>query len=191
MLASIQAGWRSPRVTLVSFRPSFRTPQSSPPPMRYIRFLKPPRVAASKAASQHQIHCLITITSDLGDSFLPYDVELSAELLACEPHEEVIVWRTIHWTAGMRSLAITLPLPRSRAPSSLRVRVGSQSRCKHDVYDALLAPGSRGVVSAWSARFTASSSEAARLVERRFVLSEGPHLSIWEETGESIARHLW
>jgi hypothetical protein len=156
--------------------------------MRYIRFLKSPRVVY---ASKHNVYCLITITSDLGDSFLPYDVQLSAELLSCEGSaEHVLVWRTVHWTGGMRSLPLTIPLPKSHASSSLRVRVGVEPRRTHDEYASLSDRDARGVVSAWSAVFT-PHAEAPRLVERRFMLPQGPTCGIWEETGESIARHLW
>jgi hypothetical protein len=48
-------------------------------------------------------------------------------------------------------------------------------------------------VNAWSSEFDPSSraSEAEKLVERRFDIFKGPVVSIYEETGESIARHLW
>jgi hypothetical protein len=161
--------------------------------MRYVRFLKAPRVVAEKGTGKSQISCLITITSDLGDSFLPYDLELSAELLSSQPSEEIKVWRTMHWTAGMRSLPITFPLPKTRTPSKLRVRVGTEPKSTHDTLDKLFEEGTCGVVSAWSSEFDPSSraSEAEKLVERRFDIFKGPVVSIYEETGESIARHLW
>lgn len=157
--------------------------------MRYIRFLKAPRVVVSKTSSKREVVSLITITSDLGDTFLPHDVDLSAELLVCGPSEEVIVWRIVHWTAGLRNLGINIPLPKSRASMSLRLRVGAVPRTVYDDFKSLSDPGARGVVSAWSAPFRVSS-DAAKLVERRFMLL-GRVIKIWEETGESIARHLW
>ncbi|KAF1942708.1 hypothetical protein EJ02DRAFT_401910 [Clathrospora elynae] len=159
--------------------------------MRYIRFLKSPRVVTDKVSSKSEVSCLITITSDLGDSFLPYDIQLSAELLDCEQSEEqVLVWRTVQWTASMRSLPVTFPLPKHIASSSLRVRVGVEPGETHDEYGSLSVQDSRGVVSAWSPKFM-RNGEALKLVERRFMLPEGPVTNIWEETGESIARHLW
>ncbi|KAF2134340.1 S-adenosyl-L-methionine-dependent methyltransferase [Dothidotthia symphoricarpi CBS 119687] len=157
--------------------------------MRYIRFLKTPRIVVEKGTSRRQIHCLITITSDLGDSFLPYDVELSAELLSSQNEEQTIVWKTVQWTSGMRSLAITLPLPKS-SPPSLRVKVGTDAKSTHDEYSALSGEHTRGIVSAWSAPFSLSTP-AMKLAERRFTLPSNQKLHIWEETGESIARHIW
>ncbi|RMZ74188.1 UPF0665 family [Pyrenophora seminiperda CCB06] len=163
-----------------------------PTPMRYIRFLKTPRIVKQKGTSRQHLHCLITITSDLGDSFLPYDLQLAAELLACaHSGEHVAVWTTVQWTGGMRCLPIALPLPNSYPPSSvLRLRVGVEPKQAHDEYAALSAQDVRGVISAWSPPFT-SEAEAVKLVERRFKLPNEPIISIWEETGESIARHLW
>lgn len=160
--------------------------------MRYIRFLKTPRIVSQKGTSRPHLHCLITITSDLGDSFLPYDIQLAAELLVCaDSGQHVAVWTTVQWSAGMRTLPIALPLPNPQVSSSmLRVKVGVEPKKTHDDYQALSEQDARGVVSAWSPPFT-SDAEPVKLVERRFKLANEPAISIWEETGESIARHLW
>lgn len=158
--------------------------------MRYVRFLKTPRVVADKGTARSQVYCLVTLTSDLGDSFLPYNVQLSAELLAGRQSEQVVVWRTAQWTGGMRSLAITLPLPKSQTSSPLRVRVGVDAKSTCDEYSSLSGENYCGTVSAWSAPFS-RSTEAMKLAERRFLLPTDQQVRIWEETGESIARHLW
>jgi hypothetical protein len=158
--------------------------------MRYIRFLKTPRIVEEKNSTRAHIHCLITITSDLGDSFLPYDLNLSAELLSTSPREEVIVWRTVQWKAGMRNLPISLPISQSRP---IRVRVGVDAKAHKDDLEKLNSEDARGVVSAWSAPLDPmrSINQAERFVERRFAIGKGECLAVWEETGESIARHLW
>jgi hypothetical protein len=160
--------------------------------MRYIRFLKPPRVVTVKGTSKQEISCLVTITSDLGDTFLPHDIQLSAELLS-DPSEEIVVWRTVQWSAGMRTLPVTFPLIKNRASSKLRIRVGTEPRSTQDEYNKLSDEGACSVVSAWSSIFEPSATvgDAEKLVERRFNLSHGLIVSIYEETGESIARHLW
>lgn len=160
--------------------------------MRYVRFLKTPRIVVdAKSFSRHHVVCLITITSDLGDSFLPYDIQLSAELLTYESHkkERILVWSSVQWTAGMRSLVVKLPLPHSHASSPLRLKIGAGPKSTCDEYHQLSNTDSCGVITAWSARFTLSE-EAARLAERRFLMTPGT-VSVWEETGNSIARHLW
>jgi hypothetical protein len=161
--------------------------------MRYIRFLKSPRVVTVKGSSKQEISCLITITSDLGDSFLPYDIQLSAELLSSNPTDKVLVWRTMQWSAGMRTLPVTFPLVKNRTSSKFRVRIGAEPKSTHDEYRKLSEDGTCGIVSAWSSQFDGfmTASEAEKLVERRFELAHGVFVSIYEETGESIARHLW
>ncbi|KAF2255478.1 hypothetical protein BU26DRAFT_528170 [Trematosphaeria pertusa] len=159
--------------------------------MRYIRFLKPPRIIHGKSTSKEQVNCLITITSDLGDSFLPCDVLLSTELLSANTGE-VIVWKTVQWTAGIRALLVTLPLSKSCTRSPLRIRIGTEPKSGFDDYSTLAEGDGRGVVSAWSAPVNTSSGkkEAAKIVERRFCIGTN-EIHIWEETGESIARHMW
>lgn len=164
--------------------------------MRYIRFLKPPRLTTEKGAKRLQIYCLITITSDLGDSTLPYDADLVAELISPERDfqgDQVLVERAVHWTAGSRTLPVTLPLKNWHSKGPLRVRIGAKPRAEHDTFDELSSQvdQQRGIVSAWSAEFNApENKEAEKLVERRFKIAHRT-IRVWEETGESIARHLW
>lgn len=165
--------------------------------MRYIRFLKTPRIIPEKGTARAHIYCLITVTSDLGDSFFPHDAELVAELIKPAPRhvpsedDEILVWRTAAWGADMRTLAITLPLKKSYASTPLRVRVGVEHRAQYDTLEALSQQDGQGIVSAWSADFNRNGvKEAVKLVERRFKIAHRV-VSVWEETGESIARHLW
>lgn len=165
--------------------------------MRYIRFLKTPRIVREKGSAKTHISCLITITSDLGDSFLPYDVTLAVELLHVlqeNDEENVVVWKTVQWVGGMRSLAITLPIGRSHKAWPLRVRIGVEPKSRYDDIESLLQNEDfRGVVSAWSGLIdpTSGLEVAERFVQRRFDVGANLPLYISEETGESIARHLW
>jgi hypothetical protein len=157
--------------------------------MRYIRFLKTPRLNITKDPSKTSLSFLITITSDLGDSFLPYDVGLAAELYA-SPSGKPWIMKPVQWSAGMRSLSISLALDSSQDYGSVQVRVGVGRNVGADDYSKLSWGRTRGVVSAWSAPFDLGK-ECVKLVERRFVSSKRSVVRIWEETGESIARHLW
>jgi hypothetical protein len=93
----------------------------------------------------------------------------------------------------MRSLSVSLPLVKSQSPSPFRVRIGVVSKSASDDYTQLCDDDAPGIVSAWSAPCdpSTSSNETIKLVERRFRLSDEHQVHIWEETGESIARHLW
>ncbi|KAF2645454.1 hypothetical protein P280DRAFT_417219 [Massarina eburnea CBS 473.64] len=165
--------------------------------MRYIRFLKTPRIVHEKNSPKTHISCLITITSDLGDSFLPQDITLSAELLHVGKHghqEDVVLWKSVTWTSGMRVLPITLPLSKSHNAWPLRVRIGVAPKSEYDNFGELVEErGWRGVVSAWSGLVdvTQGVEVAENFVKRRFDVGVEGALEIFEETGESIARHLW
>ena len=183
--------------------------------MRYVRFLKTPRIVQDKNRPSAHVSCLITITSDLGDSFLPCRIGLSAELIQDRPAvnlsdgdtnsepqsppaevptiaNNVITWKTIQWTEGMRSLPVTIPLSRNyKQNGPLIVRIGTEPKSNHDELEKLLLPESRGVVSVWSAPFNLrDETSVSRTVERRFQIGDRVH-RILEETGESIARHVW
>ncbi|KAJ4300981.1 hypothetical protein N0V90_003070 [Kalmusia sp. IMI 367209] len=145
--------------------------------MRYIRFLKTPRIVKEKNQPSANVYCLITITSDLGDSFLPSDLTLSAELIEdtstlgiTNETNNIIIWKTIKWSEGMRSLPVTLPLSRSyKEKGPLLVRIGAEPKSQYDEFERLLEDDTSGVVSAWSAPFNfIGSLEAVRTVERRF-----------------------
>jgi hypothetical protein len=159
--------------------------------MRYVRFLKTPRITVEKGTKKNNVYCLINITSDLGDSTLPYDATLVAELISPQQGDQILSSRCVKWTADMRTLAITLPLKPQQKNSPLRVRIGVTPKAPFDTFSSLSAPESSGIVSAWSASFPSQGSkEAVKLAERRFQIGTQT-IKVWEETGESIARHLW
>lgn len=162
--------------------------------MKYIRFLKAPVVRDRKLSA------LITITSDLGESFLASDAALhvTLEIASGAPAKAgVYAQKDALWKAGMRSLVVELGVPaRARAgqePAQLHVRSKQPTP----------QPGAAGlaggfgcvVVPAWSApldlRNNVQVARAERLVQRRLPVSGRAPLRVWEEAGESIARHLW
>lgn len=171
--------------------------------MRYIRFLKTPRIAYEKNSSKPQITCLITITSDLGDSFLPHNITLSAELIHIRQEKseeidteegEVILWQAVQWKGGMRTLPVTFPLSKSHSAWPVHVRIGVEPKSEYDEFKELVEEqGWRGVVSAWSEPLDLAKGVevSEKLVQRRFQIDGLSPLEICEETGESIARHLW
>ncbi|KAF2456645.1 putative methyltransferase-domain-containing protein [Lineolata rhizophorae] len=158
--------------------------------MHYIRFLKPPKTNGTK------ISALITIVTDLGESFLLDNVKLVAAIRSADPGGALQEKKEISWTGGSRSLAISINVKKNAALSlAVRLRVGVDGTNKTDSLGSLRRDKRNGlqIVSAWSDEFCIANgtSEAAKLVERRFLSSGNRILSIWEETGESIARHIW
>ncbi|KAE8320341.1 putative methyltransferase-domain-containing protein [Aspergillus transmontanensis] len=160
----------------------------------YIRFLKTPRIQKQKAGSL-SISALICITTDLGDAFLAQDVDLVVSL-SRKDSEKVLHQEPLSWKAGKRELAILLgPFHPQLSQHAIVLSVAAADRGKHHPPspDNLLGkPGVPLVISGWSAPFGGTDSLVAeKLVERRFGPKGHLDLRIWEETGNSIARHIW
>ena len=154
--------------------------------MHYVRFLKPPYLASE--GDKSLVKCLFTITTDLGDSFYPQDVPLTASLHSQDLDGDIFLRKNLSWTQGMRSLRLDFDITYSDVDWPLRIHVGPKGSPYSDHFESQLA-----VISAWSDNIDkhGAGAEAARMVERRFIPFSDRIISIFEETGESIARHLW
>lgn len=153
----------------------------------YVRFLKTPRTQQQKGSIV--ISALICITTDLGDSFLAEDVDLM--VTAQGQSSGATFGKAIKWLASNRELAITLgPLPSHLAQQSmvLTVQVPQSPGSSEPRYPSIPL-----VIDATSAPFGPRSVPAEKLVLRRIKYSSGDirPMEIWEETGNSIARHIW
>jgi hypothetical protein len=156
--------------------------------MRYIRFLKPPKI------QDDHIKALITITSDLGETFFPEDVQLSASLRSSDDHSEVYLRKALKWKTGMRSIPVSFDTRNCDIEWPARLHVTLRNAALSDHFESHnngtdLPP----IISAWSDNLDPPNGlkEATRTVERRFTPLSNRTLRIWEETGESIARHIW
>lgn len=171
--------------------------------MHYIRFLKSPRfIDNSLRNTPSSLTAKITITTDLGESFLWEDISIIAELVA-ENGETVITKGTEYsWKGreGMRSLEVSLRIPK-RTEGVVRMRVCPASKDLDvenlsDVVERVAKEEEGNVVGVRSmdVKLLPSISKEVQppLAERVFQIGEGKEaLHIWEETGESIARHIW
>lgn len=160
----------------------------------YVRFLKTPRLQKQKAGAL-SVSALVCITTDLGDAFLAQDVHLLATL-STGRSEKALYQEKLKWTAGKRELPILLgPFPEylSRQTLVLGLSAIDARRPETRWNDHLSEESSIPlVISGWSAPFGGPQFEVAeKLVERRFGPTERLDLRIWEETGNSIARHIW
>ncbi|KKZ63118.1 hypothetical protein EMCG_02495 [[Emmonsia] crescens] len=156
----------------------------------YIRFLKTPKIVVS-SHSQCFVEALITITTDLGDTFLTEDAELLSILQFTYNNELTTSFdETFTWKTGNRELKIVFgPCQISAGNQVARLSVRDANAGLVDRLEPSKAPS---IVTAWSAEFGGSYGlQAEKLVERCFKLEIGPQLRAWEETGNSIARHIW
>ncbi len=149
--------------------------------VHYIRFLKTARVEyrSSKSVS---VKALITITTDLGDNFLLPDAKLVSCLVTADRAGKVVCKQEVHWHRGSRELSFGLTAPTSQSDALLRL---------HVFHDKASGPFP-SILSALSAPFRlVDQTRAAALVERELSLPDLSSLRIWEETGNSIAKHIW
>ncbi|KAJ5170464.1 uncharacterized protein N7500_003247 [Penicillium coprophilum] len=153
----------------------------------YVRFLKTPRIQQQKGSPY--LSALICITTDLGDSFFAEDVDLKVIVRNHSSH--VLIEKKAKWNASDRELAITLgPLPSNLVQQSMVLTVQVPNPPGYSIPQYPPIPL---VVGATSASFGPQSTPAEKLVQRQIQYSgrEKVPIQIWEETGNSIARHIW
>jgi hypothetical protein len=176
--------------------------------MHYIRFLKPPTLSRPSPDSPDiLLSAKITITSDLGESFLCTDLPLQASLLDVSFRPSNL--QKLAWKAGARSLDIALRVVGGakglKSPLQGSCRLFVQPRdaayCPRALTDIVTDTGSNGegatgggVVPILSEPLTAAmvgNMKPLGRVQRLLTMANGDKLRIWEETGESIAKHIW
>ncbi|KAJ5632390.1 hypothetical protein N7490_008729 [Penicillium lividum] len=165
----------------------------------YIRFLKPPKFHQEKKNAKLSrpqqkksvfITALICITTDLGDDFLAEDVDLVATWAQRSPRE-TIDQSSLKWQAGARQLSITMGPYSIDHVSQHEAVFQVRAQTMQDILGIDTTPL---VISGCSAPFEWQSEPAEKLIQREFSIAAGqsiPSLKIWEETGNSIARHIW
>lgn len=156
----------------------------------YIRFLKPPKISTVDHA-RSVVKALITVTSDLGECIYPADLPLWVTLFSPGDDQPAILsTRDFFWKRGMRCLSIEIDQRQiPMATWAARMMVTAHRRA---VVDALSSETIPDFVSAWSDSFGSDATQGnSQWVMRRFEPREGIALNIREDTGESIARHVW
>ncbi|KAI6083451.1 putative methyltransferase-domain-containing protein [Hypoxylon rubiginosum] len=179
--------------------------------MHYIRLLRPPRFDATT----HDISLLITITTDLGDSFLrpdrPVDLALSADSATTVGETLLRKPELLHrarWAAGMRVLDIKIPLAphlrRHDVTCTIQIHPSAQGppmgylknedalpwrvAGRRPVCDGLIMPASVklvGGVCEPPVSVRTLKMNAGTEPQDRF------RIRFEEDIGESIARHVW
>ncbi|KAK5689898.1 hypothetical protein LTR97_012658 [Elasticomyces elasticus] len=154
--------------------------------MHYIRFLKTPKVEVVKGSIL--LKAVITVTTDLGETFYPQDLELVATVRDTEQDGDIYLRRKLQWPGGARSLPVSFDLSRQDV---------EWPACMHITSKTPKSTGSVGflppIVDVWSAVVnpTKGQFESGWRVERRFASSAERTVSLLEDAGDSIARHLW
>ena len=151
--------------------------------MHYIRYLKPPRVDIKRSGAS--VKALVTITTDLGDDFLQAELQLHSILLGASGR--ISEWRTINWKPGMRVIWIEVDFVLSTLRTEAFTLLVS---CRRNTDADEIAMESFPDIMSARSRVSISGVPPVDKIERRLrTMREEIH--IFEEMGESIARHLW
>ncbi|KAL8688207.1 MAG: hypothetical protein Q9218_005826 [Villophora microphyllina] len=156
--------------------------------VHYIRFLKAPRlVANAKTSKGPLLTALITITTDLGDAFYLGDVNIH---VAVTDVSKTTLLGTVCWKSGMRCLRAEIQFPLQNFTYPARFLFTSSESLKMDILQLDRLPD---IVSAWTEKVYADECLAidTDVMIRFFRMPDGQILKIYEENGESIARHIW
>ena len=152
----------------------------------YIRFLKTPQVSRKRPSSV-TITTLVTITSDLGDTFLTTDENVIGRLIDANNETIVFSETSAQWRARSRILSLKFDVPIRPSQTALRMHVTTETTLK--AIEMAIMPT---IIDVWSYSFgQEDGTRAALVVERRLWLAADECVQIWEETGDSIARHIW
>lgn len=154
--------------------------------VHYIRYLRTPQIKeVSKKAIE--ISAVAAITTDLGDSFLSQDVTVIARLIDVTKHAEILCTTDLQWRSGARALKITLSCNLKHAGRLAYVQLTTR-----DTISALGLDSVPAIIDVYSSHFLLKpKARPEELVERRLMLHGRSQARIWEETGDSIARHIW
>ena len=164
--------------------------------MHYIRFLKAPKAEIQKGWVT--VRTLITITTDLGDDFLAAELLVYAHLIrdgdeAMKEKRSVLATTSSIWKPGLRAIwlvILRLPIFALKDPVRMLISTNSEYVRHLQVQEPALNHLPK-IFHAWSEPFDLTDKGVMKWVERRLATSETVTLRIYEEMGESIARHVW
>ncbi|KAI1371209.1 putative methyltransferase-domain-containing protein [Hypoxylon crocopeplum] len=177
--------------------------------MHYIRLLRPAKLDVSDRRKP-LISLLVTITTDLGDSFLYPDEPVDLIVAADDPTGQSLVLgvdRPPRWSAGMRVLDVKVPvkphLRREHVTCTVKIHPATQPRPLGAMRGTDVLPWSVGLGSTagqgliMPATVEMAKGVCAPVSLRRLQLGTGSQLEdllnidLEEDIGESIARHIW
>ena len=155
--------------------------------MFYVRFLSVPKVVSPSGQRRRTIRFVIAITTDLGDAFYASNTALRATVT--DQEARTITSRQLDWPAKARALPTELSFNHVGPVPLLRVWVTPLEGAALTRLDGSTLPA---IVGIGSALLRWDHGLADAYVERRLDLGDSvPDLCIGEETGDSIARHIW
>ncbi|KAL6243842.1 hypothetical protein RBB50_009276 [Rhinocladiella similis] len=153
--------------------------------VHYIRFLRTPQTEVGKKSVD--ISAVVAVTTDLGDSLYPLDADLIVEVVETNRPHGVLQTQTIKWQATSRALKFAVSCPGKFMSRSARLHVTTK-----ETTSTIESLGIPEILDVWSPAFTMIDRQRTEpVVERQLLLPNKSRVCMWEETGDSIARHIW
>lgn len=153
--------------------------------VHYVRLLRTPQIATSKKAID--VSAVVAVTTDLGDALFPADVSLVAEVVEAHFPYETLCTTSLEWKSTSRALKFNIQCPGKYLSRPALLHVTTK-----ETVDALKAMHVPRIVDVWSVEFALSDKQRTEpVVERQLWLGNKSRLRMREETGDSIARHIW
>ncbi|KFY46944.1 hypothetical protein V495_02155 [Pseudogymnoascus sp. VKM F-4514 (FW-929)] len=172
--------------------------------MHYVRFLKPPQITQdAKSPDQYILYAKITVVNDLGESFLWCDIPVEATIRDC--NGVTVATQSLIWKFEKRQLEVRLVMSQKQAkkaayqlPYQLSVWPSTGDFTPYNLAEVLSInrgqtnrPADGAVLRGLSSPFRPVAEPIHPAIYRHFKLDGGTTMSIDEDTGESIARHIW
>lgn len=153
--------------------------------VHYIRFLRTPQTQASKKTID--ITAVVAVTTDLGDAYYSLDADLVVEVVEANRPHGILHSQVFPWQASSRALKTNVNCPGKYTSRSARLHV--TTKATQSTYSSSAVPK---ILDVWSDTFVLSDKQRTEpIVERELLLPNKSHIRMWEETGDSIARHVW
>ena len=168
--------------------------------MHYIRLLRPPIL--DRNPPRRSLNLLLTITTDLGDSFLSpqHPILLSVEACSgaengfCSLPDVIAPGRPLAWQSGMRVLKVNLALPPALDEDVVLLVRPSEERYIAQSTDSIMRD-QEGLIVPVYVELPIPGAKSAHVSSRRLTLSNTRpswnQIEVEEDIGESIARHVW
>lgn len=153
--------------------------------VHYIRFLRPPQCDVGKKTVD--ISAVIAVQTDLSDALLDQAVLLTAEVVEANSPNAVLYSHPLQWQADSRALKFIVNCPGKYMSRPVRLHVTTkEQKSSSETFEV------PKILDVWSSEFRLSGKQRSEpVVERQLLLSNKSTIRVWEETGESMARHIW
>lgn len=154
--------------------------------VHYIRYLRTPQVDDVNKRGI-EVSAVVAVTTDLGDTFFARNISLLARVVDVTKSGEILASNEVAWHDSSRAVKIRIILPLKLMNRLVTVHVTTK-----DSLNAVSQSAVPSILDVWSASLSLrSEGRAKRVVERRLQLPGKCLVRQWEETGDSIARHIW